>query len=123
MKMMPGRFVKKSMERVMNRHDRRAAKMHNVKEGDVIVHSVIVHRGNLLEHDPNYGQPVICYVCDVPHKALGFARIEDQSSNTFDTFAVPLCQSCASAITDDAVLRKFWNVEAIQALLGKQMEH
>src|SRR5258705_12140724 len=108
---------------MINRHERRAAKMRNVKEGDVIVRSVIVHRGNLLEHDPNYGQPVICYVCDMPHKALGFARIEDQSSNTFDTFAVPLCQSCASAITDDAVLRKFWNVEAIQALLGKQMEH
>jgi len=91
-----------------------------------VMSTVTVHRGNLLEHDPNYGQPVICYVCDMPHKALGFARIEDQSSNTFDTFAVPLCEACSvSAITDNAVVRKFWNVEAIRAYLKKQdvMEH
>jgi hypothetical protein len=65
-----------------------------------------IHYGHISERDPNYGSPVNCYVCDLPHKALGIARIETKKN----TILVPLCEPCLnSADENDAVIRQFLN--------------
>ena len=112
----------------MNRHERRAARKHGAV--------VKIDRCRLLEFDRNYGLPVVCYVCDTPHKALGLARIRDSRSTTDATIDVPLCEPClVSSDTDNAVIRKFLSApdlevfdkgeattEQIEALTNKQDE-
>jgi hypothetical protein len=70
---------------------------------------ILINYGRLQERDKNYGQPVECYVCDAPHRALGLARIDVGEP---DTATVPLCEMCLRSDTDgDAslVFRKFLN--------------
>jgi hypothetical protein len=83
--------------------------------------AAFVDYGRLLERDPNYGLPVNCYVCDAPHKALGFARIQDKSGTTH----VPLCERCFRAVEDTrgshtqhTILRKFFNAPDLEISEG-----
>jgi hypothetical protein len=80
------------------------------KKGD----ATFVSLGHLLERDPNYGLPVVCYVCETPHKALGLARIRDKHGATH----VPLCEPCLKAARngpgEQAILRKYWNAPDLE---------
>jgi hypothetical protein len=78
--------------------------------------TTFVDYGRLLERDPNYGLPVVCYVCGTPHKGCGVARIRDQSGTTH----VALCEPCLGAVeggdshTEHALLRKYLNAPNLE---------
>lgn len=79
------------------------------KPGDVIT----VDYGMLSKQDENYGQPVSCYVCDSPHKALAVARIEDKSTIAY----APLCECCC-LVKSDVILRKYFNAPDLEISEG-----
>jgi hypothetical protein len=72
--------------------------------------------GHLLKGDPNYGLPVVCYVCATPHKAFGLARIQDKSGTTH----IPLCEPCVSDPTNTgkSVARKYLNAPELEISEG-----
>ena len=59
------------------------------------------------------GLSVGCYVCGIPHRALGIARIRDSRS----TLDVPICEPCFGA-DPDGVLRKYWNAPGLKITEG-----
>src|SRR5262245_9804346 len=79
-----------------------------------IRNEVFVDSGHLFQADPNYGLSVTCYVCDIPHKALGLAQIR----NSQETNHVALCERCLAAADNDAVLRKFLNTPNLEIRQG-----
>lgn len=81
--------------------------------------AVVVHIARLLPSDPNFGLPVICYVCDAPHNASGAARIDRKGSGIW----VPVCDAC---LADDksatnAIVRKFWNAPNMEISEGGKL--
>jgi hypothetical protein len=92
----------------MNRHERR-------KTAKEIGGVTYVDYGHIPKHDEHFGVPVVCYVCAIPHKALGIARIEDASG----TICVPLCESCfAAKERGDALMRKYLNAPDLEVSKG-----
>jgi hypothetical protein len=88
-----------------NRHERRAVKK---RAGGG---AVFVAYGNILEGDPNFGVPVVCFVCDTPHKAFNLTRITDGAG----THYAPLCATCflrvgdGDRVPEQAIVRKHLN--------------
>jgi hypothetical protein len=109
-------FYKKVAETYF--YDQRRA----AKGKDQLGATTFVSYGQLLEQDRNYGAPVDCYACSVPHKALGLVRIENKQSGTAD---FPLCEPCFQAASSDddsetgrSVMRKFLNDPALDISEG-----
>jgi hypothetical protein len=94
-----------------NRHERRQAA--KLQHGEVI----LIHYGQLLERDQNYGLPVQCYVCGAPHKALGLARIEQKRSTT----DVPLCDECLASDSKGDIIRKYTNAPDLKISEGGEL--
>jgi hypothetical protein len=103
----------------MNRHERRAAQRERRAEQATKVKGkgvVFLDWGTLLPGDPNYAQPVNCYLCAAPHAARDFVRIENKSKTDF--FA--LCGACFKARDrgDTGVLRKYLAAPDIEIIEG-----
>jgi hypothetical protein len=98
----------------MNRHERRVEQRAKrqlaaaIREG----RAIDVSLGHLRPDDPNYGLPVGCAVCGTPHRALGLARITDQSGFSH----IPLCEPCIQAdeATSSAIVRKYFGVPDLE---------
>ena len=90
----------------MNRHQRRTEQRVRrqlaaaIREG----RAIDIGLGHLRPDDPNYGLPINCAICGTPHRALGPARITDQSGFSH----IPLCEPCVQAdeATSQAIVRK-----------------
>jgi hypothetical protein len=79
--------------------------------------AIFIDCGRLLKPDPNYGLPVICYVCDAPHSAFGLAQI----SNGSEVLAhVPLCEACLEGRDTHPIIRKFWNTPDLEISEGSE---
>jgi hypothetical protein len=94
-----------------NRHERRQAA--RLQRGEVI----LIHYGQLLERDQNYGLPVLCYVCGAPHKASGLARIEQKRS----TVDVPLCEICVASDSNGEIIRKYTKARDLKISEGGEL--